>query len=121
MMDLGDLEYVDLRSVWPREAAEFTPWLARNLAALGDAIGVDWRIPLDEAWQRLGDVAIQGNLDPNALLGTRDDLLRQVDDVLDRAGGRPGHLFNLGHGILPTTPLEQVDAVIERVRQRFTP
>ena len=84
------------------------------------AIGVDWRIPLDEAWNKIGDIAIQGNLDPEALLGPRDDLIRQVVEVLDRAAGRPGHIFNLGHGILPKTPLESVDAVIERVRERTT-
>ncbi len=83
----------------------------------GTAIGVDWRIPLDEAWGRLGDRAIQGNLDPEALLGPRDALLSKVDDVLSRAGGRPGHVFNLGHGILPGTPMESVDAVIERVHE----
>ena len=101
-------------------ATKTTPLLELMREAGGDAIGVDGRSPLDEAWQRLGDVAIQGTLDPNALLGPRDDLLRQVDGVLDRAGGRPGHVFNLGHGILPSTPPEQVDAVLDRVRQRFT-
>jgi len=84
----------------------------------GDAIGVDWRIALDEAWARLGDVAVQGNLDPQALLRTPADLQNRVDDILDRAGGRPGHIFNLGHGILPETPPESVEAVIERVHER---
>jgi uroporphyrinogen decarboxylase len=85
----------------------------------GDAVGVDWRRPIDEAWARLGEgVAVQGNLDPQALLGPRDELLRRTDDVLRRAAGRPGHIFNLGHGILPETPEESVAAVIERVHER---
>jgi uroporphyrinogen decarboxylase len=84
----------------------------------GTCVGVDFRIPLDEAWERLGDVAVQGNLDPTLLLGPADKLLTGVDDVLRRAGNRPGHLFNLGHGILPETPMEQVEAVIEHVHSR---
>jgi uroporphyrinogen decarboxylase len=84
----------------------------------GDCIGVDYRIPLDEAWQRLGGVAVQGNLDPTLLLGAPDTLLTHVDDVLRRAGNRPGHIFNLGHGILPETPMEHVAAVIDHVHSR---
>jgi uroporphyrinogen decarboxylase len=84
----------------------------------GTAIGVDWRTPLDEAWQRIGDRAVQGNLDPSALLGPADQLLLRVDDVLRRAAGRPGHIFNLGHGILPHTPPDNVAAVIEHVHSR---
>jgi uroporphyrinogen decarboxylase len=84
----------------------------------GDCIGVDYRILLDEAWARLGDVAVQGNLDPTLLLGAPDKLLTGVDDVLRRAGNRPGHLFNLGHGILPETPMEHVQAVIDHVHSR---
>jgi len=84
----------------------------------GDCIGVDFRIPLDEAWTRLGDVAVQGNLDPTLLVGPPDTLLTHVDDVLRRAANRPGHLFNLGHGILPETPMEHVEAVIEHVHSR---
>ncbi len=84
----------------------------------GDAIGVDSTVPLDEAWERLGGGAIQGNLDPEAMLRARGDLIGRVDDVLDRAGGRPGHIFNLGHGILPQTPVDSVAAVIERVHER---
>jgi uroporphyrinogen decarboxylase len=84
----------------------------------GDVIGVDWRIPLDIAWERITSgraVAIQGNLDPVALLAPRAELERQVRDVLARAGGRPGHIFNLGHGVLPETPVEAVQAVVEWV------
>ncbi|MGE3340277.1 MAG: uroporphyrinogen decarboxylase [Alphaproteobacteria bacterium] len=85
----------------------------------GDVIGADWRIPLDEAWSRIGhDRGIQGNLDPTLLLGPTDRLLAATDDVLRRAGGRPGHIFNLGHGILPMTPLEQVQRVAEHVHAR---
>ena len=85
----------------------------------GDVIGADWRTPLDEAWDRIGhDRAIQGNLDPTLLLGPPDRLMAGVDDVLARAAGRPGHIFNLGHGILPPTPLENVQAVARYVHQR---
>jgi uroporphyrinogen decarboxylase len=84
----------------------------------GTCIGVDHRIAIDEAWKRLGDVPVQGNLDPNLLLGAREPLLAAVDEVLARVKERPGHLFNLGHGILPETPLDNVDAVIERVHSR---
>jgi uroporphyrinogen decarboxylase len=84
----------------------------------GTCVGVDTVTKLDEAWERLGDVAVQGNLDPQLLLGPVDKLLAGVDDVLRRAGGRPGHLFNLGHGILPETPMENVAAVIEHVHEK---
>ncbi len=85
----------------------------------GDVIGADWRIPLDDAWARIGgDRAIQGNLDPTLLLGPMQRLLAATDDVLSRAAGRPGHIFNLGHGILPMTPLEHVQAVARYVHQQ---
>ena len=84
----------------------------------GHVIGLDWRTPLDEGWARLGTgVGVQGNLDPTLLLGPRERLLGRVDDVLGRAGRRRGHIFNLGHGILPTTPVENVKAVVERVHE----
>jgi len=84
----------------------------------GDVIGADWRIPLDEAWTRIGtDRAIQGNLDPTLLLGPRERLLNGARDVLARAAGRPGHIFNLGHGILPSTSVENVQAVARFVHQ----
>ena len=84
----------------------------------GDVLGADWRIPLDEAWDRIGhDRAIQGNLDPTLLLGPRDRLLNGARDVLTRAAGRPGHIFNLGHGILPSTPVENVQAVARFVHE----
>jgi uroporphyrinogen decarboxylase len=84
----------------------------------GDVIGVDWRINLDEAWATVGhDVAVQGNLDPLALFAPLHEIERRVEDILRRAGGRPGHIFNLGHGILPTTPIEHVAATIDMVHK----
>jgi uroporphyrinogen decarboxylase len=84
----------------------------------GDVIGVDWRIHLDEAWATVGhDVAVQGNLDPLALFAPLHEIERRVADILRRAGGRPGHIFNLGHGILPTTPIEHVAATIDMVHK----
>ncbi len=82
----------------------------------GDVISVDWRVDLDAAWRELGDgVAIQGNLDPAALLGPPDELRRQAARVLDRVAGRPGHIFNLGHGVLPNTPPDNVAALVDFV------
>ena len=93
--------------------------LAAQREAGGDVIGLDWRVPLDEGWRRVGEgAAVQGNLDPTLLLGPRPRLLERVDDVLRRAGGRPGHVFNLGHGILPATPVENVRAVVDRVHEQ---
>ena len=90
--------------------------LGAQREAGGDVIGVDWRTPLDEGWARAGEgVAVQGNLDPTLLFAPRELLLARVEDVLKRAGGRPGHVFNLGHGILPGTPVENVRAVVEHV------
>lgn len=84
----------------------------------GDVIGADWRIPLDAAWEAIGpDRGIQGNLDPTLLLGPLERALSGTAEVIDRAGGRPGHIFNLGHGILPSTPLEHVQAVARYVHQ----
>ena len=83
----------------------------------GDVIGVDWRQPLDEAWARIPDRAIQGNLDPTLLLGPRERLLAATDDVLRRAGGRAGHIFNLGHGVLPPTPLAHVQELARYVHR----
>jgi uroporphyrinogen decarboxylase len=93
--------------------------LSEMAEAGGSVMGADWRTPLDEAWTRVGaDRAIQGNLDPTLLLGPLDRLLAGADDVLDRAGGRPGHIFNLGHGILPPTPVEHVQALARHVHRR---
>jgi uroporphyrinogen decarboxylase len=88
------------------------------VGAGGTVIGVDWRQPLDEAWAVVGfDRAIQGNLDPTALLGPANRLFQAADDVLRRAAGRPGHIFNLGHGVLPATPLEHVQALAHYVHE----
>ena len=82
----------------------------------GDVIGADWRIPIDVAWERIGsDRGIQGNLDPTLLLGPTARMFAQVDDILERIDGRPGHIFNLGHGILPSTPLEHVQRLAQYV------
>ena len=82
----------------------------------GDVVGLDWRQPLDEGWATIGhDRAVQGNLDPTLLLGPADRMLASANDVLRRAGGRPGHIFNLGHGILPSTPLEHVQQLAKHV------
>ena len=84
-------------------------------AAGGDVISIDWRMPLDAAWLRVGDRAIQGNLDPAALLAPAAERTRQVRDILDRARKRPGHIFNLGHGVLPETDVAAVRAVVDLV------
>lgn len=84
----------------------------------GDVIGVDWRVNIGEAWARLGyDIAIQGNLDPVILFGSVDLIEKNVKKILDSVADRPGHIFNLGHGILPTTPPDHVAALIEAVHQ----
>lgn len=86
----------------------------------GDVIGVDWRIPLDVAWRQLGEgVAVQGNLDPAALLAPWPRLRERAQRVLDaaRAVGRPGHIFNLGHGILPATPVDNVRRLVDFVHE----
>jgi uroporphyrinogen decarboxylase len=87
-------------------------------AAGGDVIGVDWRVKLDAAWECLGhDIAIQGNLDPAVLLSSPREIRRRVEEILGRANGRPGHIFNLGHGVLPETPVENVKAMVEAVHE----
>jgi uroporphyrinogen decarboxylase len=84
----------------------------------GDVIGLDWRVDLDEAWNRLGDgVGVQGNLDPVLLFSNRRTIREAVADILRRADGKPGHIFNLGHGILPETPVDSVLALVEAVHQ----
>ncbi len=87
-------------------------------AAGGDVIGVDWRINIDQAWMDIGyRSAIQGNLDPVALFAPLPELRTKVHDLLRRTGNRPGHIVNLGHGILPETPVENVKAVVQMVRE----
>jgi uroporphyrinogen decarboxylase len=83
-----------------------------------DVLGLDWRVPLDEGWKAAGPgCAVQGNLDPITLFAPQDVLERRVREVLALAGGRPGHIFNLGHGIVPGTPVENVVKVVEWVKQ----
>ena len=96
-----------------------TTAILRDLAETGgDVVGVDWRLPLDDAWTIVGsNRGIQGNLDPTLLLGPPDRLLAAADDVLRRAAGRAGHIFNLGHGILPETPIEHVQALARHVHE----
>jgi uroporphyrinogen decarboxylase len=87
----------------------------------GDVIGLDWRQPLDEGWATIGaGRGVQGNLDPTLLLGPTERLFSAADDVLRRAGGRSGHIFNLGHGILPNTPLQNVQALARHVHEAST-
>jgi len=84
----------------------------------GDVIGVDWATPLDWAWNQLGSqAAVQGNLDPTLLFAPLPVLEGKVADVLQRANGRPGHIFNLGHGILPETPVDNVQRVVDWVHE----
>ncbi|MGJ5814079.1 uroporphyrinogen decarboxylase [Paludibaculum fermentans] len=87
-------------------------------AAGGDVMGVDWRLNIDQAWMDISyRSAIQGNLDPAALLAPLPELKTKVHELLKRTGTRPGHIFNLGHGILPETPVENVKAVVQMVRE----
>jgi len=84
----------------------------------GDVIGFDWRVRLDDSWQRVGhDVAVMGNLDPVALFANQETLRGQAKRILDQAGGRNGHIFNLGHGIPPETPVENVIALVDMVHE----
>jgi uroporphyrinogen decarboxylase len=86
-------------------------------AAGGHVIGIDWRVDLDAQWRALGDVAIMGNLDPGSLLAPREVLQTRAQRVLDQAGGRPGHIFNLGHGLFPTASVDQVKALVDYVHE----
>lgn len=91
------------------------PLVAESGAAV---IGIDWRCRLDDAWEAVGhDRAVQGNLDPLVLLSTPDEIRRQVRQVLDQAAGRPGHIFNLGHGIVKQTPVENAIALVDAVHE----
>jgi len=82
-----------------------------------EVIGLDWRVPLDQGWQSIGGGAVQGNLDPVLLFADWKELQPRAEDILRRAGGRPGHIFNLGHGILPETPVENVKALAKFVQE----
>jgi uroporphyrinogen decarboxylase len=125
----------------PQDYVEFVaPWSARILAAVdvptihfgtgtatllrsmaaagGDVIGLDWRTPLDRGWSEVGDRGVQGNLDPAALLGPWERVEAGALDVLARAGGRSGHIFNLGHGVLPETPPDALTRLTALVQER---
>jgi uroporphyrinogen decarboxylase len=96
-----------------------TAGLLTEMASTGaDVIGLDWRQPLDEGWRAVGHGhAVQGNLDPITLFAPQEVLEMRVREILRAANGRPGHIFNLGHGIVPTTPVENVQAVVKMVRE----
>jgi uroporphyrinogen decarboxylase len=94
--------------------------LADMAEAGGDVIGLDWRIPLDRGWELVGDRAVQGNLDPAALLAPWERLEAAADDVLARAGDRPGHIFNLGHGVFPQTDPGMLGQLRDYVHARTT-
>ncbi len=97
------------------DTASLLPTMRETTA---DVLGLDWRIPLNEGWKAAGPgCAVQGNLDPITLFAPQDVLERRVREVLDLAGGRPGHIFNLGHGIVPGTPVDNVIRVVEIVKQ----
>ena len=87
-------------------------------AAGGHVVGLDWRVNLDDGWAAVGhDVAVQGNLDPVALFAEPNEIRNRVAEILRRAGGKPGHVFNLGHGVLPETPVAHVVAMVEAVHE----
>jgi uroporphyrinogen decarboxylase len=97
------------------ETASLLPAMSETGA---DVMGLDWRVPLEVGWKAVGPgCAVQGNLDPIALFAPEDVLKEQVREVLRAADGRPGHIFNLGHGIVPTTPVESVIRVVEWVKE----
>lgn len=130
---VGTLSLVDYKAfVWPHMKRLFAgldraaPHIHFALGAAhllelvssagGDVIGVDWRTPLDDAWQRIGvQKAVQGNLEPVTLFGSKEHLRAAAKDVLARAGNRNGHVFNLGHGVFPGTPVENVAMLIDLV------
>ncbi|HEY6877041.1 MAG TPA: uroporphyrinogen decarboxylase, partial [Polyangiales bacterium] len=91
--------------------------LQQQLAVGGDVIGFDWRVELGPTWDALGAKAVQGNLDPYCLLAPREELQRRAGEVLKSAGGRPGHIFNLGHGIFPEASVDQVKALVDYVHE----
>lgn len=94
------------------------PALYPSLAAAGgDVIGVDWRAPILDVWSSVGDVAIQGNLDPAYLLASRDAMTAKATQLLEAVGARPGHIFNLGHGIMPEADPAQVRALVDHVHE----
>lgn len=114
---LDGLRDLDIpRILFVRDSAE----LLTRMAGMADVVSIDHRVHLDDAWKRLGGptaTAVQGNLDPAACLGEWSVVEGRVDDVLARAGGHPGHVFNLGHGVLPATDPGVLAAVVDRVHE----
>jgi len=112
------IEGIDRKVPLIHFATSSSTLLEKMKQAGGDVIGVDWRVNLGEAWACLGyDVAIQGNLDPVILLGPVDLIEKEVKRILDEAKGRPGHIFNLGHGVLPNTPVDHVSFLVDTVHR----
>jgi uroporphyrinogen decarboxylase len=83
----------------------------------GTVIGLDWRVPLLETWKKLGSVAVMGNMDPTVLLGTPKTVRAEARRIINEVNGRPGFIFNLGHGILPDTPYDNVRVLIDTVKE----
>ncbi len=110
------LEAVDVPTI--HFATGATHLLEELAAAGGDVIGLDWRLPLDEGWSRVPGRGVQGNLDPAVLLAPWEVVEREALEVLARAGGRPGHVFNLGHGVLPDTDPDALTRLAHLVRER---
>jgi uroporphyrinogen decarboxylase len=95
------------------------PYLEEVAACGGDVIGVDWRMPLSAAWAKVGEKkAVMGNLDPVALLAPWRELKFRIDQLLAEVNGRPGHIFNLGHGIVPNTPVDNVRRLVDYVHEQ---
>jgi len=96
-----------------------TAGMLESIASTGpDVVSLDWRVPLDAGWKRVGhEHGVQGNLDPAVLLGPAELVRERARDILRRAGGRLGHIFNLGHGVLPSTPLENLQVLVETVHE----
>jgi uroporphyrinogen decarboxylase len=94
--------------------------LSEMREANSDVFGVDWRLPIDNAWQLLGEAAIQGNLDPATLLASDKLIMERTSDILGRVKGKPGHIFNLGHGVLPETKPEKARKLVEFVKKSTT-
>ena len=125
--DYREFAFPHTKSIFDRVKATGVPLIHFGVGATniltdiaeagGDVIGLDWREPLDAGWARLPGRGVQGNLDPALLLGPVDRMLAATRDVLDRAAGRPGHIFNLGHGIQPPTPLEHVQELARYVHR----
>jgi uroporphyrinogen decarboxylase len=91
--------------------------LSEMREADSDVFGVDWRLPIDDAWQVLGEIAIQGNLDPATLLASEKLINQRTRDILGRVAGKPGHIFNLGHGVLPETKPEKAKNLVQFVQE----